>query len=160
MPIKAVFALFLVACVAPLAPRVEKSSSDVASPSKVEITIKADSLRNDLYHQHGMFQVDAKSHIGDADQTVVAWTQSGWSWLSDNPAIFPGIAAQQNFTFRVNLKPAEVHKEPVEMGFGLHKSTPDTFRLGFCPKAESPLSGQPILAGLTTMKSPGVTLAQ
>jgi len=144
---KAVFVLFLVACVAPLAPSVEKSSSDVASPFKVEIAIKADSLRNDLYHQHGLFQVDAKSHTGEADQTVVVWTQSGWSWLSDNPAIFPEIAAQQNVTFRVNLKPAEVHREPVEMGFGLRKSTPVTFRLGFCPKAESPISGQPNLAG-------------
>ena len=46
---------------APLAPRVEKSSSDVASPFKVEIAINADSLRNDLYRQQGIFQVDAKS---------------------------------------------------------------------------------------------------
>ena len=139
--------LFLVACVAPLAPRVEKSSSDVASPFKVEIAIKADSLRNDLYHQHGMFQRDAKSHTGDADQTVVVWTQSGWSWLSDNPAIFPEIAAPQNVTFRVNLKPCRGAQEACGDGLDLHKSTPVTFRLGFYPKAELPISGQPNLAG-------------
>ena len=32
-------------------------------------------------------------------------------------------------------------------GFDLHKSTPVTFRLGFYPKAELPISGQPNLAG-------------
>ncbi len=111
---------------------------------KIEISVNQDSLKSDLYKKWGEFLVATKiRNISDADQEIVVWTQQGWSWISDNPNIVPGTEAAQNADTKIELKPGQEYAGAVELFCDPNKDRPLTFRLGFTPKAELPVSDQP-----------------
>jgi hypothetical protein len=113
-------------------------------PFKVEISISKDSLKADFYKKIGAFFVDTKiKNLSNRNQDIIIWTQQGWSWISDNPDVFPGTEALQNIPVHITLKPDEEYIGRVETFTNHRKAKSITFRLGFFPKAERPVSGQP-----------------
>jgi hypothetical protein len=110
---------------------------------KVEISVQEDSLKTDTYKQWGEFVVATKiKNISDADQEIVVWTQQGRSWISDNPDVAPGTEAAKNGPSKIALKPGEEFEGAVEMICDPNKNRPLTFRLGFSPQTDGPVSEQ------------------
>jgi hypothetical protein len=72
---------------------------------------------------------------------IVVWTQYGWSWISSNPDVSPGIEATKNQRTRITLKPDEKFTGKLEMWSDM-ANRPRTFRLGFVPETQVPISGQ------------------
>jgi hypothetical protein len=114
------------------------------TPFKVEIFVDKASLKGDFYKSHGGYFVDTKvTNIGDSDQKITIWTQYGWSWLSDNPVLNPGIEALKNFPTTRVLKPGQDYSAKVEIWSDPgKKSGAVTFRLGFVPNTELPASSR------------------
>ena len=114
-----------------------------AVPFKVEISIDGDSLNTDFYKVHSTFYVNTKiKNTTDRNQEFFAWTQYGWSWISSTPEVSPGKEALKNQSTRITLHPNEEYASRMEMFSNAHNKKPVTFRLGFCPKAQLPISGQ------------------
>jgi hypothetical protein len=146
---KAVFALFFIICMAQSAWCQERPVQGHELPFKVEISIHEASLKTDLYREWGEFFVDTKvENISNEDQNIIVWTQQGWSWISDNFGVVPGTEAANNSASKINLRPGQEYAGAVEIFFDPHKTKPVTFRLGFFPRAELPISGQPGFASL------------
>ena len=117
------------------------------APFKVEISIDADSLHADVYTQRGQFYIDTKiTNISTTTQDIVVWTQQGWSWIADTSDVMPDIAAKKNISTHLTLQPHEAHHGRVVMFANPQKARPVTFRLGFFPQAERPISVQPEMA--------------
>jgi hypothetical protein len=110
---------------------------------KVEASIDEKSLSADFYQTHGGFYVDTEvTNTSDRDQGIIAWSQHGWSWVSSRPEVEPDINALQNIPVRIVLKPNQKYAGKLEMWADQrHKTGPITFRLGFAPEAELPISG-------------------
>ncbi len=97
-----------------------------------------------MFRRGGAFWVQAKiTDISGENQTITVWTQTGWSWLSDNPVILPDISAKQNVSGTRVLKPGESYYEFVGVTFYPRTQTPQKFRLAFFPRAKLPISGRP-----------------
>jgi hypothetical protein len=110
---------------------------------KVEISVNEDSLKTDMYKKWGEFLVATKiKNISAVEQEIVVWTHQGWSWVSDNPDVVPGTEAAQNVPAKIALKPGEEYAGAVELVCDPNKNKPLTFRLGFTPKAETPVSDE------------------
>lgn len=110
---------------------------------KIEISVNQESLKSDLYKKWGQFRVDTNiRNTSDAEQEIVVWTQQGWSWVSDNPDIVPGTEAAQNADAKIELKPGEEYAGSVDLFCDPNKDRPLTFRLGYSPKTERPVSDQ------------------
>ena len=119
------------------------SSGHATSPVLlVRISINQDSLSKDFYRNSGTFWIDTRvKNLNSQNQTITVWTQSGWSWISDNPAIFPGIEALKNSPTKILLKPGEDYRSGVEAHSDRRKIKPITFRLGFVPNTDLPAMG-------------------
>lgn len=110
---------------------------------KIEVSVNQDSLKTEMYSKWGEFFVDTKiKNISDAEQEIEVWTQKGWSWVSDNPDVVPGTEALQNVPAKIALKPGQEYAGAVEMFCDPNKERPLTFRMGFTPQADRPVSGQ------------------
>ena len=139
-----VFAFFFIMCMSQTAWCDHQLVRSNKFPFKVEISINDNSLKTDFYKKVGLFYIDTKiTNISATDQAIIVWTQQGWSWISDNLEVTPGIEAAQNVLTRVTLKPNEKYKGRVEMFSNSQKTRPVAFRLGFFPQATRPISGQP-----------------
>lgn len=108
---------------------------------RVEISINQASLKTDRFKKHGAFIVDTKvvntsGHI----QRISVWTQYGWSWLSNNKLLSPGIEAAMNSMKQVVLKPNQEYRASVEMWASRKLAGTVRFRLGFVPNTLLPAS--------------------
>lgn len=107
----------------------------------VQVAIDKASSQRMSYANQGLFFVKARvSNTGADDANIVTWTQSGWSWVSDNPAVVPNIAALQNASTATTLKPGDVYTYEVDLLCSSQTEGPITFRLGFVPDAKLPVS--------------------
>ena len=146
---KVVFAFFFIICLVQSAWYQTQPAKSHGFPFRVHVSINEASLKTDLYRRRGVFFVDTTvTNISSKDQRIIVWTQQGWSWLSNNANITPGTEATQNNATKITLKPAQAYKGYVEMFIFPHKTKPITFRLGFFPNAEIPISDQPGFASL------------
>lgn len=99
------------------------------------------------------------TNSGTKPQDIVAWTQYGWSWKADSSAVAPGIEALQNVPERFVLGPGKSYSRAVEVF--TDGVRPVTFRLGFFPRAEAPLSGRmPAIADSALSWSNAITLGK
>jgi hypothetical protein len=139
---KAVLAFGLLVCAA-ASGWCQGPAKENGAAFKVEISVNQDSLKTETYKKWGEFFVDTKiKNISDAEQEIVVWTQQGWSWVSNNPNVAPGTEAAKNIPAKIDLKPGEEYAGAVELFCDPNKDRPLTFRLGFTPKAELPVSEQ------------------
>ncbi len=139
---KTLFAFFLTMFITSTAWSNEALLKHGDAQLQVEIAVHEGSLDGEFYKSHGIFFVDTKvTNISHHALEIITWTQYGWSWISNNPQVHPGIEALANVRSSVILKPGQSYARPVEMFSGSYR--PVTFRLGFAPNAERPLSGQP-----------------
>ena len=107
----------------------------------VHASIVAESLGSSDYPK-GMFLAETTvTNVSGIDQEIVVWTQYGWSWLSNNKAVQPGIEATKNYPTRSVLSPGQKYVAKVELSANPRSRRPLTFRLGFCPTPEGPISG-------------------
>lgn len=113
----------------------------------VEVSFRQDSLKTEFFRKTGIFFVDTKiKNISNQNQNIIIWTQQGWSWVSDNPAVAPGIEALKNYPVNITLKPGEEYNGGVEMWLNSRRQMgPVTFRQGFVPRAGVPISANPKL---------------
>ena len=108
---------------------------------KVEIAINESSVKSDFHRKTGQFMVNTTvTNISQNPQIITEWTQAGWSWVSDNSAVTPGIEALKNAPYRITLKPGEAHKSGAEMWADMKAKRPITFRLKYVPNVNSPAS--------------------
>ena len=80
------------------------------------------------------------TNVGTRPRTIVAWTQYGWSWVSNSAQVSPGIEALKNAPESVVLEPGKSFSRPVEVY--VVGARPVTFRLGFYPTADVPVSAR------------------
>lgn len=103
-------------------------------------TVKASVSQSPLYRANVRFDVDVTIRNRSAvDQVITVWTQFGWSWISDNPAVEPDISAIQNVPTKIILKPQQAFSGSFEV-VSTQPRGPITFRLGFVPNASKPES--------------------
>lgn len=108
---------------------------------KVQIKIDPASLHQPGFQQSGEFFVTTKvTNTSRHVEQITAWEQPGWSWISENSAIQPGIEALHNVKEIIPLAPDQVYSSQVEMWVNRQAAGPETFRLGFVPNATSPAS--------------------
>lgn len=108
-----------------------------AAPAAISahISIKTDSLKTKLFTEAGTLR-----NISNKKISIIVWTQYGWSWVSDNPAVSPGIEALNNFPRTVTLGPGQEYRADVEMHADMRIHKPVRFHLGFVPNADRPVS--------------------
>jgi len=100
------------------------------------------SLDSTDYQKRGMFWAETTvTNVSGINQKIVVWSQYGWSWLSNNEAVQPGIEAAQNIATRSVLRPGQKYVAKVELFANPRFRRPLTFRLGFYPTPERPISG-------------------
>lgn len=110
----------------------------------IQISIVQDSLQQEWFRRNGYFAIDANiTSVSGEKQTIIVWTQPGWSWLSDSPVIQPAIDAIKNYPTTHVLQPGEVFRERVGLSLSPGIKKPVTFRLGFFAKPDFPVSGRP-----------------
>ena len=80
------------------------------------------------------------TNVGAKPRTIVAWTQYGWSWVSNSAQVSPGIEALKNAPEGVVLEPGKSFSRAVEVY--VVGARPVTFRLGFYPTADVPVSAR------------------
>lgn len=108
----------------------------------VRASIVPDSLDSSDYQKRGMFWAETTvTNVSGINQEVVVWTQYGWSWLSNNEAVQPGIEATQNIATRSVLRPGQKYVARLELFASPRSRRPLTFRLGFYPTPERPIAG-------------------
>jgi hypothetical protein len=108
----------------------------------VHASIVRESLNSSDYQKRGMFWAETTvTNVSGTDQKLVVWTQYGWSWLSNNEAVQPGIEALKNVAAVSVLRPGQKYVARVELFAKLRSRRPLTFRLGFYPTPERPISG-------------------
>lgn len=138
---KTTLALFLLSFVSHAAWS-DGASIKGAAPFSVEIVVNVASLEKEFYKSRHVFFVDTKvTNVSHREQEIVTWTQYGWSWRSSSPEVAPGIEALQNVRVRIVLQPGQSYDRPVEMFSSALR--PVTFRLGFVPITEGPISVLP-----------------
>ena len=97
------------------------------------------------------------TNVGTRPRTIVAWTQYGWSWVSNSAQVSPGIEAMKNAPKTIVLEPGKSFSRGVEVY--VVGARPVTFRLGFYPTADVPVSGRvPPLANASLFWSNALTL--
>ena len=110
----------------------------------IQISIVQDSLQQEWFRRNGYFAIDANiTNVSAEKQTIIVWTQPGWSWLSDSPVIEPDTAATKNYPTTHVLQPGEVFRERVGLSLSPGIQKPVTFRLGFFAKPDLPVSDNP-----------------
>lgn len=108
---------------------------------KVRIKIDEASLHQPGFQQGGEFFVTTKvTNISHHEEQITAWEQPGWSWMSGNSSIQPGIEALHNVKEKISLAPDQIYSSQVEMWVNRGAVGPETFRLGFIPNATAPAS--------------------
>ena len=80
------------------------------------------------------------TNVGTQPRTIVAWTQYGWSWVSNSAQVSPGIEALKNAPESVVLEPGKSFSRAVEVY--VVGARPVTFRMGFYPAADTPVSAR------------------
>ena len=80
------------------------------------------------------------TNVGAKPRTIVAWTQYGWAWVSNSAQVSPGIEAMKNAPESVVLEPGKFFSRAVEVY--VVGARPVTFRLGFYPTADVPVSAR------------------
>ena len=80
------------------------------------------------------------TNVSQKPQTIVAWTQYGWSWVSNSAQVSPGIEALKNAPETVVLEPGQSLARAVEVY--VVGARPVTFRLGFFAQADTPVSAR------------------
>ncbi len=111
-------------------------------PLSISIGFIAQSLSSPDYTSRGVFFVNTSvKNESDSDQKITVWTQAGWSWLSDNPHVMPGIEALKNAPATITIKPHTSYDSAAEIFIDKSTKLPITFRLGFYPNASVPVSG-------------------
>ena len=80
------------------------------------------------------------TNVSSKPQTIIAWTQYSWSWVSSSPQVSPGIEALKNASETVVLDPGQSFARAVEVY--VVGARPVTFRLGFYPAADAPVSAR------------------
>ena len=80
------------------------------------------------------------TNVGAQPRTIVFWTQYGWSWVSNSAQVSPGIEALKNAPESVVLEPGKSFSRAVEIY--VVGARPVTFRLGFFPATEVPVSAR------------------
>ena len=80
------------------------------------------------------------TNVGTQPRTIVAWTQYGWCWVSNSAQVSPGIEALKNAPETVVLEPDQSFSRAVEVY--VVGARPVTFRLGFFPTADVPVSAR------------------
>jgi hypothetical protein len=108
----------------------------------IEISIDQHSLKTELYNKYGTFLVDTKiKNISDMNQEIIVLTRYGWSWISDRSEISViGLEVKKNNRTLVTLKPGLEYSRAIELQTNHLWTGSVTFRLGFVPWAEFPLS--------------------
>ncbi len=111
---------------------------------KFDVEIKLMPVSTAYAGRNRYFFVDTfVTNITDKDQDVTVWTQTGWSWLSNNPNFSPGIEALKNSPKKITLKPGQNLHRQVEIWTGEHlkNASNNKFKLGFVASATRPVSG-------------------
>jgi hypothetical protein len=80
------------------------------------------------------------TNVGTKPRTIIAWTQFGWSWVSNSAQVSPGIEALKNAPETIVLEPGKSFRRPVEVY--VVGARPVTFRLGFYATADVPISAR------------------
>ena len=111
--------------------RVVISTQSTSSPQTLSSATKAGTVQ---------FIDTVVTNVGTRPRALVAWTQYGWSWMSDTKDVSPGIEAVKNAPERFVLEPGGSYARAVEVF--TDGKRPVTFRLGFFPMAEVPVSGR------------------
>lgn len=110
----------------------------------VHIAVRQASCKSEAYQHTGGIWVQTKvSNNGTRSRAITEWSQAGWSWVSDNPAVTPDISAAQNFPITVRLTPGWAYRSRVLVHCDQRSRRPLRFRLGFVPRARRPASGIP-----------------
>jgi hypothetical protein len=110
----------------------------------IQLSVVKDSLQEERFRRDGYFVIYADiTNVSGEKQTIIVWTQPGWSWLSDSPVIDPDTAALKNYPTTHVLQPGQVYSERVGLFLSPHIQKPVTFRLGFFARAELPISDRP-----------------
>jgi hypothetical protein len=110
----------------------------------IQISIVKDSLQTEMFRRNGYFVIYADiTNVSGENQTIIVWTQPGWSWLSDSPVIDPDTDALKNYPTTHVLQPGEVYSERVGLFLSPRIQKPVTFRLAFFARAELPISDRP-----------------
>jgi len=114
-------------------------------PFSIQLSIDKDyPLQEEMFRRNGYFRVDANiTNVSGEEQTIIVWTQPGWSWVSDNPAVQPDTAALKNYPVTHVLQPGKVYSEGVGLWLSPRTQKPVTFRLGFFARPELPVSERP-----------------
>lgn len=103
----------------------------------VHISIIKKSLNEEYYRKTSTFWIEAViKNISHQREIITIWTQSGWSWISDNGNIIPATEALQNVSTKITLKPGELYNTKVDLHSIPHKKKPIIFRLGFVPNTK------------------------
>ena len=96
------------------------------------------------------------TNVSTKPQTIIAWTQYSWSWVSSSPQVSPDIEALKNASETVALEPGRSIARAVEVY--VVGAQPVTFRLGFYPAAEAPVSASvPPVSGASITWSDTIT---
>ncbi len=138
----------------------EPSAAAQLVPFKVEISISEKRLSEVVYKMDGFLWkagepihrcpcslvfVDVKlKNVSNRDQEIIFWTQPAWSFLSSSPEVQPAIDAPgQNIRLRWIFRSNEEYETRVGVWTDAHKPKKSlTFRLGFVPRSERPVSAQ------------------
>ncbi len=157
----AVLAMGVVFCIGQSQHQLRRSSVEPQPvPFKVEILIDEKSLSEAVYKTDGFLWkagepihrcpcslvfVDVKlKNVSNRDQEMIFWTQPAWSFLSSSPEVQPAIDAPgQNIRLRWIFRPNEEYETKVGVWTDAHETKKSlTFRLGFVPRSERPVSAQ------------------
>src|SRR5712692_3872136 len=136
------------------------SAGRPSAPFTVEISIDEKHLSEVVYKTDGflwkagepvhrcpcsLIYVNVKlENTSNRDQEIIFWTQPAWSFLSSSPEVQPAIDAPgQNIRLRWIFRPNEEYETKVGVWTDAHETKKSlTFRLGFVPRSERPVSAQ------------------
>lgn len=111
------------------------------APLSVHITIDKASLEDVAFTSHGLFFVKIRiKNLGNTKIKLVTWTQSGWSWVSSTSEVAPNIVALENVPTTTMLRPDRQYSYEVDLLCSSPAGKSITFKLGFVPDAELPVS--------------------
>lgn len=115
-----------------------------ANSLSVHVSIVRDGTKDKSFMKSGTFWVETSvKNSGSKDENITVWTQPGWSWVTDNPAVAPDIEATKNIQTTVTLAPGKAYESRVQMHLVARAKKPIKFRLGFVPNTDRPVSTLP-----------------
>jgi hypothetical protein len=126
-------------------PSCGSSVATSARAASLDVEISVD--KNGPARQGDCFWLDTGiTNTGSTDEAIIVWTNHAWSWVSESREIVLDTGAKQNAPAHEVLKPGKRYSMKLSVCRLAGSKQPTSFRLGFVPRAELPVTAQDDLA--------------